>query len=173
MSRPRLCRLRRARKPTASKNPPADRQGRRHLAEWADGHSERIFALPWSSECLMVAVPKMMMMMMMMMMILHDNARSHTNCCHGPHAPLAMGGSGISTLVTRYESMRLQSLCHNERTTARDRCETRDEIIRAIGRSIHADCERRLPKVKTKVLKADKCYTSVNKVLSEISNCCH
>ena len=31
-SRPRLRRLRRARKPAASKNPPADHQGRRHLA---------------------------------------------------------------------------------------------------------------------------------------------
>ena len=40
-------------------------------------------------------------------------------CCHGPLAPLAMGDSGTSTVLTRYDSMRLQSLSPSERTTAR------------------------------------------------------
>ena len=59
--RPRLRRLRRARKPTASKNPPADHQGRGHLAGVADVRSERVFARPWSSEVLLWAVDLMMM----------------------------------------------------------------------------------------------------------------
>ena len=35
-------------------------------------------------------------------------------------APLTMGDSVTSTILTRYESMRLRSLCQSERTTARD-----------------------------------------------------
>ena len=56
--------------------------------------------------------------------------------CHEPLAPLEMGHSGISTVLTQYESMRLRSLRQSERTTARDRYSTRDELIRAIGESI-------------------------------------
>ena len=41
-------------------------------------------------------------------------------CCHGSLAPLTMGDSGTSTILTRYESMRLRSLHQSERTTARD-----------------------------------------------------
>ena len=54
--------------------------------------------------------------------ILHDNARSHTDCCccQWPLVPLAIGDSGTSPVLTRYESMRLQSLHQSERTTARD-----------------------------------------------------
>jgi hypothetical protein len=52
--------------------------------------------------------------------ILHDSAETH----YGPHCqespPLAMGDTGISALCTRYESVRVQSLRQNERTTARD-----------------------------------------------------
>ena len=44
---------------------------------------------------------------------------SHRCCCHGPLAPLAMGDSGTSTVLTRCESIRLRSLRQNERTTAR------------------------------------------------------
>ena len=32
---------------------------------------------------------------------------SHRCCCHVPLSPLAMGDSGTSTILTRYESMRL------------------------------------------------------------------
>ena len=41
-------------------------------------------------------------------------------CCHEPLAPLAMGDSGTSTVLTRYESMRLRSHRQNEGTTARN-----------------------------------------------------
>ena len=41
-------------------------------------------------------------------------------CCHGTLAPLAMGDSGTSTVLTRYESIRLRSVRQRERTTARD-----------------------------------------------------
>ena len=46
--------------------------------------------------------------------------KSRHFCCHGSLAPLAMGNSGTSTVLTRYESMRLPSLCQSERTSARD-----------------------------------------------------
>ena len=36
---------------------------------------------------------------------------SNRYCCHGPLEPLAMGDSGTSTVLARYESMRLRSLC--------------------------------------------------------------
>ena len=45
---------------------------------------------------------------------------SHSCCCHGSLAPLAIGDSGTSTVLTRNESMRLLSLRQNEWTTARD-----------------------------------------------------
>ena len=41
-------------------------------------------------------------------------------CCHGPLALLVMGDSGTSTVLTRYESIRLQSLRQSERTIAKD-----------------------------------------------------
>ena len=58
---------------------------------------------------------------------------------------------------------------------------TRDELIRAIRRSVRninkdgrADGVRRLPNIWQKVInKVHKCCTSVNKAMSEISNCCH
>ena len=34
-------------------------------------------------------------------------------CCHGPLAPLEMGDSGTSTVLSRYESMWLRSLCQS------------------------------------------------------------
>ena len=69
----------------------------------------------------------------------------------------------------------------------RTRCNTRDELIRAIERLIRnikkegrADGVRRLPNVWQKVinkgsaiLKVHECCTSVNKATSEIYNCCH
>ena len=45
---------------------------------------------------------------------------SHRCCCYRPLAALAMGDSGKSTVLNRYESMRLRSLRQSERTTARD-----------------------------------------------------
>ena len=41
-----------------------------------------------------------------------------------------------STILSRYESMRFRSLHQSERTTARDLCNTRDELMLAIGWSI-------------------------------------
>ena len=40
--------------------------------------------------------------------------------CHGPLAPISMGDSGTSTILTRYDSMQLQSLRQSVRTTARE-----------------------------------------------------
>ena len=84
---------------------------------------------------------------------------SHRCCCHGPLAPLTMGDSGTSTVLTRYETMPLQSLRQSERTTARDRYNTRDKPIRAIGRSIRninkdgrTDGVRRLPNIWQKII---------------------
>ena len=37
------------------------------------------------------------------------------HCCHGPLAPLAMGESGTSSVLTRYESMWLRSLRQSEK----------------------------------------------------------
>ena len=45
---------------------------------------------------------------------------SHHCCCHRPFAPLAMGDSRTSTVLTRYESMRLRSFRQSERTTLKD-----------------------------------------------------
>ena len=61
---------------------------------------------------------------------------SHSGCCHEPLAPLAMGDSGTSTILTWYEAIQLWSLRQSERTTARDPVNTRDELIHAIGQSI-------------------------------------
>ena len=57
---------------------------------------------------------------------------TRTSCA----APLAMGDSGTSTIITRYESMRLWSLRQSERTSAKETFCTRNELVRAIGRSI-------------------------------------
>ena len=43
------------------------------------------------------------------------------HCCHRPLAPLAMGDTGTSTILTLYESMWLRSLRQSERTTMRKR----------------------------------------------------
>ena len=111
---------------------------------------------------------------------------SYCCCCHGPLVLLAMGDSGTSILLTRYECIQLWSLFQNERTTARNN--TRDEFIHAIGHSIwninkdgHTDGVWCLPKIWQKVinkggklhLKVHKCCTPVNKAIPEISNCCH
>ena len=45
---------------------------------------------------------------------------SHSCCYHGHLAPLSMGDSKISTVITRCESMRLRSLRQSGRITARD-----------------------------------------------------
>ena len=123
------------------------------------------------------------------LIILHDKAKSH-RCCHGPLALLAMGDFGTSTVLTRYDSMRLRSIFPKvKEPLRRTRYNTRDELIRAIGRSIRninkdgrADGVRRLPNISQKVInkRGDyiegslyKCCTPVNKAMSEISNCCH
>ena len=54
--------------------------------------------------------------------------KSHP-CCHGPLAPLTMGDSGTSTLLTRYEYMRLRSLRQSEKTTEGNRYNTRYELV--------------------------------------------
>ena len=76
-----------------------------------------------------------------------------------------MGDSGTSTVLTRYESMRLRSLHHGERPTERDPVQHRNEFIRAIGRSIwninkdrHADDVRRLPNIWQKVMNNEGAY---------------
>ncbi|KAJ4450833.1 hypothetical protein ANN_02264 [Periplaneta americana] len=51
--------------------------------------------------------------------ILHDNAKSHTAAAV-KDLLLAMGDSGTSSVLTRYEFMRLRSFHQSERTTARD-----------------------------------------------------
>ena len=80
-----------------------------------------------------------------------------------------MGDSGTSTLLTRYESMRLRSLPQSERRKEPLRgtpYNARDELIRAIGRSIrninkdgHADGVRRLPNILQKVINKGSDYT--------------
>ena len=122
------------------------------------------------------------------MVILHDNVRSRTtavkNLLHGwqwkilefpPYSP-------------DMSPCNLRSLRQSERTTARDPYNTRDEPIRAIGRSIRninkdgrADGVRRLPNIWKKVikkgggtiLKVHKSCTPVNEAMSEITNYCH
>ena len=79
---------------------------------------------------------------------------SHCCCCHGPLASLAMGDSGTSTVLTRYEPMQLQSLRLSERTTGRG-----PVLIHAIGWSIqninkdgHVDGVWCLPNIWQKVI---------------------
>jgi hypothetical protein len=43
--------------------------------------------------------------------------------CQGSPSLQAMGGTGTSAILIRFESMRLWSLCQNERTTARETLE--------------------------------------------------
>ena len=86
--------------------------------------------------------------------ILLDNARSHRCCCHGLLAPLAMGDSGTSTVVNRYEPMRLRSLRQSKRTIARDPVQHKRltyPCYRAVNLEHHNDgqsnCVRRLPNI--------------------------
>ena len=83
--------------------------------------------------------------------------------------------------------MRLLSLRQSEKTLRGTGYNTRDERIRAIGRSIwninndgRSDGVRRLPKIwemvmnkGATILKVHKCCTLVNKAMSQISNFCH
>ena len=112
---------------------------------------------------------------------------SHRCSCLGHRAPLAMGDSGTSTVLTRYESMRLRSLGKSETTTARYPTQHKRwtySCYRAVNtehnKDGRADGVRRLPNIFQKVinkekttLKVHKCCTHVNKAMSEISNCCH
>ena len=96
-----------------------------------------------------------------------------------------MGDCGTSTVLTRYESMRLRSFRQRKRTTARDPVQHKRWIIRDIGRSIQninkdgrTDGVRRLLNIWKMVinkgmtiLKGYKCCTPLNKAMSEISNC--
>ena len=107
----------------------------------------------------------------------------HRCCCHGPLVPLATGHSGTSTLLTRYRSMWLRSFRQSERTTARTRYNTRDELIHAIGWSIRninkdgrADGVRCLPNIWQKVINKDAdglCWRYINFVPLWIKPCCH
>ena len=85
------------------------------------------------------------------------------------------------------ESMHLRSFHQSERTTARTRYNTRDELILAIGQSILninkdwcSDGVSTFPNIWQKVINkgatifnVHKCCAPVNKAMSEISNCCH
>ena len=80
-------------------------------------------------------------------------------CCHWPLALLEMRDPGTSTVLTRYESMRLRSLRQSERTTARDPVQQKRWLICAVGRSIRninndgrADGVRRLPNIWQNVI---------------------
>ena len=99
-----------------------------------------------------------------------------------------MGDSGTSTVLTRYESMRLRTLRQSERTTATDPVNTKAELILIIGWSLgsinkagRADGVRHFPNIwrtmtnkgETTILKLNKCCTPVNKTVSEIFNRCH
>ena len=99
-----------------------------------------------------------------------------------PLAPLAMGNSGTSTVLIRYESMRLRSLHQSERSTTRDPVQHKRwtyPCYRAVNLE-HQQRWTRLPNIWQKVihkgatiLKVHKCCTPVNEAMSEISNCCH
>ena len=95
-----------------------------------------------------------------------------------------MGDSEISSVLSRYESMRLQSFRQMKellRGSRDDRIHTIGRSVRNINKDGRADGVRRFPNIWQKVinkggmtiLKVHKCCTSVNKVMSEISNCCH
>ena len=101
---------------------------------------------------------------------------------------LAIGDSGTSTVLTRYESMRLWSLRQSERTIARDSVQDKRWTYpchRAVNMEHNkdgcADGVRRLTNIWKKVIyKEGRLYwrhinvwTPVNKAMSEISNCCH
>ncbi|KAJ4432887.1 hypothetical protein ANN_21526 [Periplaneta americana] len=58
---------------------------------------------------------------------------SHCCCCQGPLAPLAMGNSGTSTILTQYESMRLRPFTKVKEPLRGTRYNTRDEFIPVIG----------------------------------------
>ena len=119
--------------------------------------------------------------------ILHDNARSHTAavtdllCCwqweileHPPYSP-DMSSCDYDLFAKVKEPV------------WGSRYNTRDELIRARGRSIRninkdgrLDGIRRYPNIcknvinkGSTILKVHKCCASVNKSMTEISNCCH
>ena len=83
-----------------------------------------------------------------------------SHCCyHGSLAPLALGDSGTSNVLTRYESMWLRSVRQSERTTARDPVQHKrwtHPCYRAVKRNINkdgrADGVRRLPNIWKKVI---------------------
>ena len=112
---------------------------------------------------------------------------SHSCCCHGPLAPLAMGDSGTSTILTWYEFMQLWSLCQSERSTTRDPIQPNTytyPCYRAINTE-HKKMDalmvydalqtfgKRWWISGVTILKVHKFFTSVNKAISEISNCSH
>ena len=105
-------------------------------------------------------------------------------CCHGPLVLLAMEDFGTSTVLTRYENMRLQSLRQSERTTVREpvQCKrwtnSRYRAVKTERQQISALwwCTRpfkHLAKAGNNgaaILKVYKCCTPVNKAMSEILN---
>ena len=56
---------------------------------------------------------------------------SHS-CCHGSLAPLEMADSGVSSILTQYESMRLRSFRQSERTTVYTFIPLRDKTINPV-----------------------------------------
>ena len=106
--------------------------------------------------------------------------------CHGPLAPLAMRDSGASTVLTRYEFTRLRSLRQSEGTITRGPVQHKRWtcpcilVVQYGTSTMDALTVRRFPNIWQKVinkgetiLKVHKCCSFVNKVTSQISNCCH
>ncbi|KAJ4428030.1 hypothetical protein ANN_24044 [Periplaneta americana] len=86
--------------------------------------------------------------------ILHDNAKSHTAAAVKDLVSLAMGDSGTSSVLTRYDPCDYDLFTKVKEPLRGTRYNTRDELIRALGRSIRninkdgrADGVRRLPNI--------------------------
>ena len=122
-----------------------------------------VLAAPPSSN----AQQKTMTLVVQNRIIIHDNSRSHTAAADRvllrhwqweilEHPPYSRDKSPFyyDFFAKMKEPLR------------GTRCKTRDALIRAIGRSI-----RNIKKCT--ILKVNKCYTPVNKAMSEILNCCH
>ena len=106
-------------------------------------------------------------------------------CCHGPLVLLAMWNSGKSTVLIWYESMWLQSLRKREKITLRDPVQHKRwtypccrmvnmEHQQGWMRWLCTTSSKLLANVISKrvtILKVHKCCTSMNKDMSEISNC--
>ncbi|KAJ4434378.1 hypothetical protein ANN_22938 [Periplaneta americana] len=87
-----------------------------------------------------------------------SSPQEKTTTLGGPVAPLAMGDSGTSTVLTRYDPCDYDLFTKVKEPLRGTRYNIRDELIRALGRSIRninkdgrADGVRRLPNIWQKV----------------------